>query len=254
MRGPSAPRSDGGGVIRYWCRCDCGTERLVTVQGLRAGRSKSCGCRVSELSRKRKLTHGLSDSRLYRVWGSIVDRCCNLRSPYYHRYGGRRIGLYTPWRTDPKAFIDYVETTLGPRPSKQHSIDRINNDGNYEPGNLRWATRSEQAQNRRITEAVIDNCRRARLHRTPKISLEQCAQIKSNHSDSAHQLALQYGVSESRIRDLRPGRFDPHGGYKLTKKQVGLIKTARLHSRSELAQLFSVSWSTIRYHQLPGQG
>lgn len=81
----------------------------------------------------------------YGIWAGIIKRCENRNNHAYPRYGGRGIGICAEWRHDFPAFLAHV----GPRPSPVHSVDRINNDGNYEPGNVRWATPTDQARNRR---------------------------------------------------------------------------------------------------------
>ncbi len=102
---------------------------------------------------KTHLVHGFRSREnpepLYAVWVMIKQRCCNPKSWAYKYYGGRGITICPDWQSDPSAFISYVKTVLGPRPSATHSIDRKNNNGNYEPGNLRWATKREQTDNRR---------------------------------------------------------------------------------------------------------
>jgi len=90
-----------------------------------------------------KVTH--KETPEYMCWASMKQRCCNKNCPYYINYGGRGIKVCDEWLNDYKAFYKYI----GDRPSPNHSIDRINNDGNYEPGNVRWATRSVQLSNQR---------------------------------------------------------------------------------------------------------
>ena len=102
-------------------------------------------------------THGLSDHPLYRTWEGIRRRCYNPQLFAYQFYGGRGIRMFEPWRDGPTQFIEWIEANLGQRPDR-HSLDRIDNDGDYAPGNLRWATWSEQRQNqsaRKDTERRI---------------------------------------------------------------------------------------------------
>src|SRR4051794_22713915 len=80
---------------------------------------------------------------LYKLWEGVKNRCYNVNSGAYDNYGGRGIVMCELWRTNSKAFIDDIQRLLGPRPSSSHSLDRINNDGPYEPGNVRWATALE---------------------------------------------------------------------------------------------------------------
>lgn len=135
------------------CRCACGAERSVLVFQLRRGRSSSCGCLKREqvatlVSRTRwKDSHGLGHHPLYGTWKAMRRRCHDPGADNYDRYGGRGIEVYEPWFTDPGAFIDYVEAELGPRPEGT-TLDRIDNDGDYRPGNLRWATPAQQIANR----------------------------------------------------------------------------------------------------------
>lgn len=137
----------GSAYVASWlCRCACGNWHIVCTSDLNTGRAGSCGCRKKRLTRQRfKVAHPVKQHSLYRVWTGIKTRCYNPRYSGWKDYGGRGITMWPEWRTDFWAFATYV----GPRPSNKHSIDRINNDGHYEPGNVRWATTQEQARNRR---------------------------------------------------------------------------------------------------------
>jgi hypothetical protein len=144
---------------RVLCRCACGTERQVLARNLRAQVSQSCGCWKQEQMRtivsetRWKDSHGHvtgGPDYLYRLWQNIKNRCYNPKAHNYKYYGGRGIGVAPEWRHDPEAFCSYIEQTLGPRPPGK-SIDRIDNDGDYRPGNVRWATHSEQMANRRAS-------------------------------------------------------------------------------------------------------
>lgn len=129
------------GRLQWVCICDCGRKVVILEYNLRDGNSKSCGCGREVSHRK----HGLRKAPEYRLWQNMVQRCGNPNNPRYDDYGGRGIRVCARWRKSFAAF--YAD--VGPRPSAKHSIDRIDNDGNYEPGNVRWATAYQQVHNRR---------------------------------------------------------------------------------------------------------
>ena len=134
----------------YWnVRCACGRVGARDGGALRRGRSHSCGCEKGERISKKKLKYGprkAIDIPEYKVWRGMINRCENELDDDFKNWGGRGIKVCTKWRNSFEAF--YAD--VGHRPSNKHSIDRYpNNDGNYEPGNVRWATWAEQASNKR---------------------------------------------------------------------------------------------------------
>ena len=133
--------------IMWLASCDCGRLTVVGGSRLRSGNTKSCGCRNSEVAEARVLIHGHGRhddlSPEYRTWKAMRQRCMNPRAKNYRHYGGRGITVCERWNT----FTNFL-ADMGPKP-KGRSIDRINNDGNYEPSNCRWATPKEQAKNTR---------------------------------------------------------------------------------------------------------
>lgn len=149
---------------RWLCRCDCGTEKIVLGGSLSRGQTTSCGCAHREIMaafNKEKTKHGHSAglrdnggrkvTPTYTTWKSMLERCRNQRAPNYHLYGGRGICICDQWK-GPNGFAQFL-SDVGERPSGK-TIDRIDVNGHYEPGNVRWATAKEQAQNRRRKKTV----------------------------------------------------------------------------------------------------
>lgn len=134
------------------CVCDCGKTSRVQTGHLTSGAVVSCGCKKIERNTK----HSLHDHPLYPSWCAIKYRCFDENHIHYGSYGGRGITLYAAW-LDVVEFINGVESEIGERPSKAHTLDRVDNDGDYMPGNIRWATASEQANNRRNTKYLTLN-------------------------------------------------------------------------------------------------
>lgn len=139
---------------KYWlCRCDCGTVRGVRQQGLTSGTSSSCGCFQKEDLGRRKLRHGFAAGGLispeYHSWNGMLDRCRNPKSKGFRNYGARGIKVCERW-----SVFDNFIADMGPKPSRAHSLDRIDVNGDYEPSNCRWATHSVQSNNKRNTVYV----------------------------------------------------------------------------------------------------
>lgn len=125
------------------CQCDCGAERDIPINTLKRGQSTHCGCLMSQITTAAKTTHGMSYTAEHRAWAKMKARCSDQNSKDWPLYGGRGILVCAEWRDSFEAFFAY----LGAKPTASHSIDRIDVNGNYEPGNVRWATPSEQMQN-----------------------------------------------------------------------------------------------------------
>jgi hypothetical protein len=135
---------------KWLCRCDCGIETQTSSSLLRKGLTRSCGCLHRDACREKNSTHGMRKSPEYSVWYDMKRRCLDPKNKRYADYGGRGITVCERWRA---SFSNFY-SDIGPRPTATHSIDRINNNGNYEPVNCKWSTKSEQAFNRRPKRAA----------------------------------------------------------------------------------------------------
>lgn len=134
----------------YRCKCDCGNVIVSHPSNLRRGATKSCGCWKKETAGAHRASHRMSNSDEYKIWAGIKKRCYNKKQREFHLWGGRGIKMCAEWKND---FVSFYKD-MGPRPSKSHSIDRIDNNGNYCKSNCRWATDIEQGSNTRICHIV----------------------------------------------------------------------------------------------------
>jgi hypothetical protein len=139
--------------VVWLCECACGNSVEVTSNNLRKGKTKSCGCLIGDVLIARNTTHGMSGTPEHLAWTCMNARCYNPNTIWYKRYGGRGISVCDRWRTSFENFFNDV----GRKPTVKHSLDRIDNNGNYEPSNCRWATATEQALNRDVgTRITVD--------------------------------------------------------------------------------------------------
>lgn len=186
--------------FRHWlCRCSCGETTVADTASLTSGRKKSCGCLKREATAARNFKHGASDTPEHLVWKEMKRRCMSENRPQYKDYGGRGIKVCERWLNSFAAFL----VDVGPRPSPKHSIERKDNDGDYEPGNVRWATRREQSRNKRTN--------RFYTFRGEKLCLQDWAE-RFGIRDDTLRYRLKVGWSMKRALTT-PGRKGNHGKY-----------------------------------------
>lgn len=136
----------GKNATRWLCKCDCGNYGVHKTGDLNSGNTKSCGCLQRDRSSESSKTHGLRNTKLYGIWNTMKFRCYNKNSSRYNNYGGRGITICDEWKNN---FISFYNWAMSNGYKEGLSIDRINNDGNYEPSNCRWTNLFVQANNTR---------------------------------------------------------------------------------------------------------
>lgn len=184
------------GNTRWNCRCDCGVETTVIGSALRGNWIGSCGC--ASVDTRTVHGHGRRDNRSseYNIWRGMVARCRNPKYKKYRYWGGRGISVCDRWLSFENFYAD-----MGPRPSPEHSIDREDNDGNYEPSNCRWATRAEQARNTSKNRLFEYDGRR--------ISMAEAAEMAGlSYQLLRGRLDNGWSLQRAMSTPRRPGRMD----------------------------------------------
>lgn len=183
------------GEVSWLCRCDCGEERPVKAGSLGSGKSVSCGC----YHRDERSTHGMTRTPTFRSWESMKQRCLNPSDPSYGRYGGRGIKVCGQWANS----FDQFLCDMGERPAGM-TLDRIENDGDYEPSNCRWANLKTQQRNRRCMPTLTVNGE-------TKTYPEWFEQTGIRPAVIAWRLAKQWPPERIITEPVRPKRADGTG-------------------------------------------
>lgn len=187
------------GRTLWKCICDCGKESITAYSNLMSGNTKSCGCLekanleyFQRHSYRRKsagidFSENLDKHPLYGLWSSMLTRCYNKNSAHYNSYGGRGIKVCDRWQPGNLGFEHFVND-MGARPSKMYTLDRINNDGDYCPENCRWATITQQANNKQKSVIIYYAGKRVYLKKL-------CQILGLNYSRVAHQIQKGFDIN-----------------------------------------------------------
>lgn len=180
---------------RYQCRCDCGIEVTVFTSNLSTAHTQSCGCLASELKSARNFVHGKTDTREYRIWTNMKTRCLNSKNEAFPQYGGRGIKICHEWVNDFGAFL----RDMGPCP-KGMTLERLENNNGYDPGNCAWRSYQDQQNNRRDNVLIQWQ---GRTQTASQWSRETGVPAKSIRYRLRVGMALELVLGP---RTLRPGR------------------------------------------------
>lgn len=167
------------GEARWLCNCQCGNTTIVKTYHLTSGKIRSCGCIKKEILKKRENIHHKSNTKIYKIWASIKQRCTNSKHKNCKRYKERGIKICEQWK---RSFVEFYNWAISSGYKEGLTIERINNNGNYEPSNCRWATRKEQANNTSRNHFVYFNGERHTI------------------SEWSKKLGIKYSVLENRLR------------------------------------------------------
>jgi hypothetical protein len=209
----------------FWkCQCDCGRTTIKHIGQLRGiGATRSCGCLIGETARKTWTTHGRTNTPEYKIWNQMIQRCTNPNDPSYKNYGGHGINVYEGWVGQFMAWLAEAK----PRPSPKHTLERIDNDKGYVPGNIKWATRREQLNNTRRNHHITVN--------GETLTLTQAA-AKLGLTVAAIFGRVKRGWTDEEIMAHPLGTFRP-GSRPFTEAQrIGLEKARRLLAAKRAAR------------------
>jgi hypothetical protein len=181
------------GRTRFLCQCDCGNMTTVQWNNIQSNSIKSCGCYHIQ----RSTVHGKCGTQVYRCWRNMKERCLNPNNTEYVNYGGRGITIYEPWIHSFEKWYSYV----GEPPTAKHTLNRIDNNKGYEPGNVQWATQKEQANNK-STNHLIE------FHGTTKTFMQWSEKLSISRLTLSSRLRRGWSVQKAFTTPIK--KSQPH--------------------------------------------
>ena len=223
---------------QWLCECNCinKTQKIICGNSLRSGLTQSCGCLNKEIVSQIHLKHNLSNHKLYKVYHGMKQRCCNSKNQYYYNYGGRGINICDEWSNEDNGFINFYNWALKNGYDEKLEIDRINNDGNYEPTNCRWVTDSIQNINKRKPFKKFSRKRKK------EINYDKLKQVEINgEKKSIVELPKIYNISYKTIyRRIEKGDKNNDIIRPINKRSSNISDKPL---KRNITQIKNVSWS-----------
>lgn len=142
-------QNNKNGTAMWKCQCDCGNIVCVTTSSLNSGKTTSCGCYAREIRKQIHTKHNYYGTRLYKIYIGMKQRCLNQKNSRFKDYGGRGIKICNEWLDKENGVLNFCDWAINNGYREHLTLDRIKNDGDYEPNNCKWSTYKEQANNRR---------------------------------------------------------------------------------------------------------
>lgn len=214
--------SSPSGSRKFLLLCDCGKETIVQLGNLKSGHTKSCGCLSAELAGERVRTHGKTKSPVHRSWSNMKDRCYREGNEHFEDYGGRGVGVHSDWVNNFENFYNYIGD---PPDDRRWSIERIDVNKNYEPGNILWALPSTQNRNRRkfknntsgVAGVVVRERKGQVRYIAIWIELDGKERSKTfsvrNFGDKAFELACDYRQNQIQRLNLEGADYSKNHGF-----------------------------------------
>lgn len=211
------------------CLCDCGKTTVASGKLMRNGNTRSCGCAIARKAAERLTTHGMSRSDEYIIWRNMKERCYNEKNTGYKNYGARGIKMCQEWEN---SFLSFYKD-MGDRPSKKHSIERLDGDADYTKENCVWALPQQQARNKRTNHWLS-------LHNETLCLAEWCERTGLPEALIRKRLSRGWTVERALTTPKNPA-----GKYPSTDEVILIREMSKTHSQQYTADIFRISSTSV---------